>query len=291
MRRILFVLFSGAALASVGLAGQAADVEAVQKSIQEAWSRHKSMTAHLQMVSHRIQGDAALDGKGEGQVEVLRKGEQYVQRKQAQTEMRRTAPAAEDSTVIPVNMTIILDGQNEYLIREGGGQKFYIKMTTKLASSVVPQDVIALLAQLAELKTLPEQTIDGQKVWVIDGMRHEPDKYTGTARTVLYFLQDSGALRRQEHYDAANVKCETYDYTDFQFDLDLDPQRFVFDPPPGANVIDRTRKRNPTTTQSTQPGEPASQPARRSPVVGRLPPPAKPTDPAPSEPPPESPRY
>jgi hypothetical protein len=145
-----------------------------------------------------------------------------------------------------------------------------------------------LLGQLADLKVLPEQTIDGQKVWVIEGMRHEPDRHTGVVRTVVYFLQDSGALRRLEHYDAANARCETYDYTDFQYDVELDPQGFVFNPPPGAHVIDRTRRRGPTTTQSTQPGESASQPVRRSPIVGRLP---RPTSrPAESAPPKETPQ-
>jgi outer membrane lipoprotein-sorting protein len=282
MSRTFFVLFSGMA-AFFASSAQASDLEAVQKAIQEAWGRHSSMTARMRMESHRAQGDAVYEGRGEGIVEVLRKGSLYVQRKEVHTEMTRTAADPQESAFMPYDATIILDGESEYLIRGSGDQKFYTKVPVNPGMSVVPQTVIEFLGQSAELKALPEQTIDDQKVWVIEGVRSEPNPKTKTLRTVLYFLQDSGALRRQEEFDAAGVKLETIDYVDFQFDVELDPQRFVLELPPGARLIDKTQKRTPTTGPATQPGEAAGQPIWSSPIRGYLGAPAsQPSTPAPS---------
>lgn len=284
MSRTFFVLFSGM-VAFFGARAQANDLEAVQKAIQEAWGRHSSMTARMRIESHRAYEDAVNEGRGEGLVEVLRKGSAYLQRKDLHTEMRRTAADPQESVFMPLDVTIIMDGENEheYLIRGSGDQRFYAKVPFNPAISVVPQMLIEFLGRSAELKALPEQTIDDQKVWVIEAVRSEPNPKTKTLRTVLYFLQDSGALRRQEEYDAAGVKLETIDHTDFQFDVELDPQRFVLDLPPGARLIDKTQKRTPTTGPATQPGEAASEPTWSSPVRGYLGAPAsQPSTPVPS---------
>jgi outer membrane lipoprotein-sorting protein len=271
MSPAFLVLFGAFASIWPGAGGQATDSEAVQKAIQDAWSRHKSMTARMRMESHRTDEEGATDGLGAGQVEVLRKGEQYVQRTDVHTRMGRTSP--EDNVAFEMDITIILDGEAEYVIREGNGQKFYTKMPVNPAISVVPQTVLEFLAKSTELKALSEQTIDGQKVYVIEAVTSEPDP-TGVLRTVVYFVQESGALLRKEGYDAANTKLESIEFSDFQFDRDLDPQRFVFEAPPGVTVIDRTRKSSPTTTQATQPGEAASQPTLKPRIIGRMPQPA-----------------
>ena len=196
--------------------------------------------------------------------------------------MTRTAADPQESAFMPYDATIILDGESEYhsrqrrpeILHQGAGQPRHVGRAAA---------VIEFLGQSAELKALPEQTIDDQKVWVIEGVRSEPNPKTKTLRTVLYFLQDSGALRRQEEFDAAGVKLETIDYVDFQFDVELDPQRFVLELPPGARLIDKTQKRTPTTGPATQPGEAAGQPIWSSPIRGYLGAPAsQPSTPAPS---------
>jgi outer membrane lipoprotein-sorting protein len=260
---------------------QVNDLDAVQKAINEAWNRHKSVTAHMRMESHRTRPDAATDGKGEGTLEVLRKDELYLQRTEARTELKMVTP--EETVTSAVDVTIILDGESEYLIREGNGQKFYTKVPVNPGISIVPKTVLEYLATSAPLNVLPEETIDGQKAYVIEAVRSEAAK-TGTLRTVVYFSQATGVLLRNEGYDEAKNKVETINYSDFQFDLEIDPQRFVFEAPPGVNVIDRTKPRTPASTQSSQPGEPSSQPEQKPVIVGRLPEAtSRPAEPPPQE--------
>ncbi len=267
MMRTRFVLFLAALPAFSGLPALAQDLEAVQAKIREAWSRHRSMTATMRMESHRVQGDSIIDGQGEGRLEILRKGDQYAYRVETVTKMSRTT--ADEQPTMEMRVTVIVDGESEYLIRESMGQKFYVKVPVNPNLSVVPQTVFDNLASRGQLRLLPEQMIDNQKVYVIESIHRQPSE-TGLVRMVAYFLQDSGALLRTEGYDANNNNTEAFLYGGFQFDGNLDPQRFVFEAPPGVNVIDRTKKPTPTTTQATQPGEAASQPSQRSPMVGRM---------------------
>jgi len=235
MRRLtLTCVLLGAATAAL-----ADDLEAVEKRIVEAWGKHKSMTAKITTVNHVQAGDMTIDAKGEGTLETSRQGDkQFIRMELKNTMVRKTG---EQETKMDQPTTLIADGEFAYTTNEAMGKPMVVK--TKIDSMMTgePKALLEQFRKQYELKLMPEETLDGRKVFVIAGTPKEKATMPGMpVKMVLNFDQEHGVLLKVAGLAEDGKPVSTMAYSDVKFDVKLDPDRFKFKVPEGVEVMDRT---------------------------------------------------
>ena len=242
-KHVMLVLMAGMALSLTAQAAVGEELAAVEKKICASWEKHKSMTGKMTMEMQMEQGSMVMESKGEGTHEIMRKGEQVLSR----TEMKNTMvqKMGEQEMKMSQEVTIIVDGEFAYTLSVQDMMGQQTKMAVK--SDIDPQmsgDPKALFEQLAkdnELKLLPEETVDGKKVYVIAATPKERPAAPGApSKTVFHFDQQDGYMVKMVTYTAEDKPLTTVSYSDVKLGVDLQPSRFVFEAPEGVQVIDQT---------------------------------------------------
>ncbi len=260
-------IIAGRACVAVSLLGLlavgalAGEVETLERRIQAAWDQHKSFTCRHTMWSHRVEGEVTMSGEGEGSVEVLRKGETVLYRIEMKTSFTRSTEA--DEITMGLTATIIVDDEREYLVQDFDGPVRYVIIPINPRVVPGPKAVFEVLRENADLKVLPEETVADQPAFVVEGTRRSVGS-DQTTKIVAYFAKDTGVLLKQVNFGIDGAPMERREYLDYKFNVDLDPQRFVFAPPPDADVLDYTKKRSAAQPDDSSPAgeaQPAPQPA------------------------------
>lgn len=224
--------------AGCGDGGAADDLEAVEKRIVEAWGKHKSMTAKITTANHMQAGDTTIDAKGEGTIETAREGDkQFIRMELKNTMVRKTG---EQESKMDQPTTVIADGEFAYTTSEAMGRPMVVK--TKIDSTMTgePKAILDQFRKLYELKLMPEETLDGRKVFVIAGTPKEKAPVPGApVKMVLNFDQEHGVLLKAAGLAEDGKPMSTMAYSDVKFDVKLDPDRFKFKAPEGVEIIDR----------------------------------------------------
>ena len=223
----------------ITVSATADELATVEKKICETWNKHKSLTFKITMSSQWDEGEAIIKGSGSGTGEVLRKGPDVLYRTDLTTSMSRRAP--DGDIEMTRDIIIIVDAKDQYVLHDIGGEKMAAKTKINPENSPDPKVIFERLRRNAELKLLPEETLDGQRVFVLESTPSQSGRQR-FSRVVCYFLQDSGALTRKVYYNLNGEAAETRAYTDFKFDVDIDPKRMEFQAPEGVKVRDRNDK-------------------------------------------------
>ena len=213
------------------------DLATVEKKIQTAWDHHKSMTAKLTMSTHMEMGKMVIDGSGEGTIEFLRADGKVHMR----TEMRMTSTQKmgdQDHKAEQIMLNIV-DGDVMYTLTDTMGQKSATKAKTDPKMSGDPGAVFEELHKSHQIKLLPEETVDGAKVYVISATPNEPGP-AGAGRIVFYFHQEAGIVVKMLMYGEGEKPVTTVSYSDVKREVKVDAERFKFTAPEGVQVIDQT---------------------------------------------------
>ena len=237
----------GAHLAALAAVGD--ELDAVEKQIQAAWQKHKSVTARMSMVAELNMGEMVLEGRGEGTYALLRTGDKVLSRIEVhKTTLQRVGGTERGKT--EQQMTTIIDGEFSYSLtttkrgEEGKSQTDAVKNPIDPKMCGDPRQLLAQLHKEGDVKLLPADAVDGQPVFVIEAVSQGG---AGTpslgSRTDYSFQQASGFLVKLVTYDFGGQPMTTMTWTDLKFDADLNPDQFVFRPPVGVPVIDNTRKK------------------------------------------------
>lgn len=240
MQILSLILLSSACLAQAPATAPSDPVAAVEQRIYAAWDRHHSMIAHTRMYTEQYEGERTMArGQGEGTCRVLRQGDRTLCRVDVTTVFG--VKRSDEDVEMTQKVSVFLDGENQYVIQDYGAQKLAFRKRMNPRLYPLPRATFAWLRQDSELTLLPEQTIDGQKVYVIQAT-YPPEKRRHTARVLCYFLQDSGALLRVEMLGRDGKSKQVREYSDFRFDEQIDPAELVFRAPEGVTVRDLTTK-------------------------------------------------
>jgi len=237
MKRMRLVLMAGLVLGLVLPAAVADELATVEKKLTAAWKKHKSMTAEFTMVTKMEQPGFVMESKTEGTQEVMKKGDQLLFRLELATST--VQKVGDQETKSEQKVTMVSDGTYAYTLSEMMGQKTVVKTKVDPQSVGDPQAMFKFLRKDHTLKLLPEETIDGKKVFVIEATPKQAQPMA-PSKSVYYFLQDDGALVKLVASDQAGKPMTTMTYTDVKSDVKIDPQRFVFKAPEGVQVIDQT---------------------------------------------------
>lgn len=236
MKRVGLILMPCAVFAFTSATVVADDLETIEKKITQAWQKHKSMTAKMKMVSRMAMGEMVTESEAEGTYELVREGKQVLFR--MDLESKSVTKTGDQEIKSAQQVTTICDGEYVYSLGDTMGQKMATKMKPDPKGSNDPGEILKMLRKDHELKLLPAETIDGQKVHVIEAIPKKKDKQQYSK--MLYYLREDGIPAKQVTYDTAGKPMTTFTYTDIKVDVKIDPRRFVFKAPEGVEVMDMT---------------------------------------------------
>jgi len=223
----------------VAAAALADDLESVEKRIVEAWGKHKSMTAKIVTSNHMEMGDMVIDGKGDGTLETQREGDKQLIHMELKNAMTRKAGGQE--TKMDQAMTLIADGEFAYTSSDAMGKPTVVKTKIDAMMTGEPKALLAEFRKQNELKLLPEDSVDGRKVFVIEATPKEKRAAPGApVKMILNFDQEHGVMVKSAALTEDGKPVNTMTYSDVKFDVKVDPDRFKFKAPEGVEIIDRT---------------------------------------------------
>ncbi len=241
------------------------DLGAVEKQIQEAWAKQKSLAAKLRTEVKFEQMGMTMESRGEGTFEFMRKGDKIL----ARTEMTMNAvqKIGAEEMKRSQSMLSIVDGEVTYSLNEFMDQKFATKSRTDPGATGAPGAIFEQLHKSHELKLAPEQSVGGRKTHVIEAVAKESMPGDPVRKTVLYFDQDSGFMIKMQALTEGDKPLSTIEYIDVKLNASIDDDRFVFKAPEGVEVVDQTQPAaEPGAPPADKPAErPAGKPAETQP--------------------------
>ena len=223
---VLGLAFSGATVA-------AETVEEVGKKITAASEKLNSFSAKTKMVSEMKQEGFSMVSTSEGTTEMLRKGGDF---------LMRTESKGVSETSIGGNVTkqessnlMIADGSFAYSISEAAG----IKSAQKMKLTKPDVDPFKAWRGTAELKVLPDSSLDGRAAWVIEATPKSDQ--AGQGKNVIHYDKESGQMIKMVAYTPDGKPMATMTYSDIKLNDKISPERFVFTAPPGVEVQDLSK--------------------------------------------------
>ena len=109
-------------------------------------------------------------------------------------------------------------------------------------SSGAPDESVEQMKKEFNFTKVGEDTIDGRKMFVLEGTpKGEAMRGTPISTVKYYIDQESLVVRRSVMLDKAGKEVGRFDLTNIKLNEALDPKLFEYTPPPGAQVQDMTR--------------------------------------------------
>ena len=224
------VLFPMAALAGDTL-------ESVEKTITEKWTALSSMSAKMTMVSEMDMGGTKMSMKAESVVEYLKKDGKELHRQEMTTETTFGAGQSMKSSTMSVD-----DGEFLWVLQEQMGNQTVMKQKSgQMQGNPGGKKMFADLRERSDLKLLPDEKVDGMDCHVIEGTPKKAGPMQAT-KELYYFGKKNGLLVKMVGMGENDKKMMTITFSDVKINPKLDPARFVFTVPEGAQVMDMTGK-------------------------------------------------
>lgn len=222
------------AFASVAAAETA---EEVMTKIAEMNKKITSMKAHVKTVTSLENEMMKQNSVSDGDYEYLVKDGKTFLRMEANTtgttEMMGNKQESKGTSLT------IMDGEYSYMLNEQDGQKTAMKM--KASGDMNPADPFAGLRENYNVKLLPDETVDGESVYVLELTPKAADAM-GAGRMVQYFRKDNGTIVKVISFDANNKPSVTVTYTNVEVNPSIGADRFVFTAPAGVEVMDMSNE-------------------------------------------------
>jgi outer membrane lipoprotein-sorting protein len=227
----------GVVLAFTAATAVADELESATKRITEAWQKHKTLSAKVTLSSRIEAGGMLAETTGTGTFEHGRRGEKPLVRMELKTKSTQTMGGQTSTTELP--MTTIIDGEYAYVVTEIDGKKSATKSTIDPQSTGDPAAMLAELKKEKNVKLLPEETMDGRKLIVIEATPKQPSA-EGTVREVYSFDEQTGLLAKMVGLGPDAKPIMELTYTDIKVDVEINPDRFK--KPEGVEMVDQTRR-------------------------------------------------
>jgi outer membrane lipoprotein-sorting protein len=157
--------------------------------------------------------------------------------------MYRMELTVETRLAIPGRETMVCDGEFMYIYSDKAGRKSAVKLK---ADARTAGDVTALFDSLRgdyDLKVLPEETVNGQPCYVIEGTASKELDHP-LVRQMTWFSKDLGLAVRIVVYTKAGEVTGRSDTTDIKPNAPIEDDRFTFEAPEGVQVRDLSQLSN-----------------------------------------------
>jgi outer membrane lipoprotein-sorting protein len=218
------------------------DLDAATQRIAEAWRKHKTISAKVNLTS-RIEAEGSLsETTAQGTFEHGRRGEKPLVRMELKTKSTNTVAGQTSTSEAPV--ITIIDGEYAYVITEMDGKQLAQKSLINQQTTGEPEAMISELKKEKQLKLLPAEKLDGRETIVIEATPKQPGAAGMTSREVYWFDVQTGLLTKMAGNGPDGKQIMEMTYTDIKTDVDINPSRFKL--PEGVEILDQTRR---NTTQ------------------------------------------
>lgn len=219
-------------------------VDGAIKELDQQFAKLKSYTARTESMTE-IEFGPGHTQKTEmgGTVEWMCAGEKVHMR----TDMKVNAATTEAGTATKTTSasTTVSDGEFLWVLNVEGDQKTVIKNRALTAQDSRPSATFAQLRTYYDIALLPDAQVDGADCYVFEMKMKPMEGVPPSGRQLVYYQKKTGLSVKSEGFDA-NGKLTVSSVTrDIKLNPDLSADRFRFEVPAGAQVMDMTGTHQP----------------------------------------------
>lgn len=237
--RSLLKPFLGAALAGLLAVPAFADtLDDVCKKIDAANAKVKSYTVKMKMVQDMDMGGMKSKTNADGATEYKRgDAKKYYMHSEMKMTME-TSGGGQDMKMAQ-NTLAVIDGEfmwslSEYTEGQMKGQKMAAKMKAQ-----PDQSNMAAIREVMDFKLLPDEKVDGQDCFVLEGKPKASGGETIDSKSVMYYRKDVGLpVKIVSFMNGKQVGVTTL--SDYKLDASIPEDHFKFKVPAGVEVQDMT---------------------------------------------------
>lgn len=210
---------------------RAADtIDDISKKIAAATEKLKAFSASSTTVTEMKQEGFSMVSKMEGTIEMVRDGDNWLMRNETKSVMESDMggnKSRQESTGLMIG-----DGAYSYTLSDTGGMKSAYKNKMQKIDS----DPFKMWKDSADLKVLPDETLDGNAVWVIEAL--PKGDAMGQGKSVIYYHKDSGQMLKMVVFAPDGTPMTTTTMSNIKLNPSIAKDRFVFKAPDGVTVQD-----------------------------------------------------
>jgi len=232
-RQVRWVVYLVAGIGLVPSAFGAETIDEVSAKIAAAAKKVKSFSAKSKTVTKMEQQGFSMVSTVEGTTEMLRKGDVMLTRAENSSVTETTIGG--NTNKRESSMTIVSDGTHAYTVSETAG----VKTAYKTKSGDTSGDPLKAWRNSSELKVLPDSSVDGNAVWVIEATPKNGGGMQG--KMVMSFHKETGQMIKMVSYAPDGKLMSTTTLSDLKVNPKISPDRFVFKAPAGVTVQDMTK--------------------------------------------------
>lgn len=212
---------------------RAASLEELQKAIEAKCLTHTS-------ISYRVECATQYTTNKSYEValyEAVLEGGKW--KKRTDSKILREVTVGDSSKPLRKEVVIVDDGVNLFTLDDLNGQKTAMKLKSpNVDESRNVEDTFGDIRVGNVITFLPDETMLGQPVYVLD-VKSEKKKYVGK----FYICQETGTvLKATQTYGEDKGVTISITVSDFKLDAPIPADHFVFTPPEGVTLVDRTVK-------------------------------------------------
>jgi outer membrane lipoprotein-sorting protein len=209
------------------------------KELDESFAKVKSYTATSKTTSEwELQPGQPQKTEMAATIEWTRKGEKALMRNESKTETAQTQNG--ETTKTTTNSLLVCDGEFCYSLTEQDGQKTVIKSPAWSAKDSQPKAFFDQWQSYGSIKLLPDEKVGGEDCYVFELKMKPMEGAPPAGRTVVYYRKDNGISVQSEGFDAEGKLNSSSITTDLKVNVDISADRFKFEIPAGAQVMDQT---------------------------------------------------
>ncbi len=243
MRYAMMIATVFAGLLSVAAPASAETLEEVEKKIAELTAKHKSAEARMKTKTDLSNEQMSEKSESDSTVIYLKKGEKWLMRNDTKSKgVRKIADGPEEK--VESRILNVYDGEYSYTLIESPEFKQATKQKMVQSQSPFGKEVWEEMRKHFESKLLPDETIDGKSVWVIESrVKPEADATPEqkavykNMRTVTHYRKSDGAVVKTVTYEK-DKPTVTMTLQDIKYDIEPKPDTFKFVAPEGVTVMD-----------------------------------------------------
>jgi len=173
-----------------------------------------------------------------GTIEWVRKGEKALMR--SDTKCNTVKTEGGQTTRTPSTIITVMDGEFYYMLTEEGDQKTVIKSQAPAAQTYHPKAIFEQFRNYFDIKLLPDEKVNGHDCYVFEMKMKPMEGMPPSGRQLMCYQKDNGLGVKFQAFDANQKLISSSLSTDIKINVDISADRFKFEIPEGAQVIDST---------------------------------------------------
>jgi len=211
-------------------------IEQVEKKLTDAFAKVTTMQSKLKSTIDSGAEGLKIKTITDGTYEYAKNGRKAMFRVDTKTTMTTEMGAQTNSRV--VISTTINDGDNIYTLTDESGKKQAVRTR---ADSAADQPVFESMRKSYNIKLMPDETINGVAVYVVEGRpKMTQSTMPDAGRTLNYFQKETGVAIKMVTFDPGGRPMMTTEYSDIKINPTIAPDRFTYKPIPGVELQDMT---------------------------------------------------